>query len=153
MEPQELATKCLSYIKNVDGTEHSEYRYTQTEDAPDWFGDVVYAAHLGLCPNAWSYRFIRNALLLCENCDTEDGPQVDIDSEYPYTRDRLNWFASSLERPDWCDKHSEEFGNSGATVLGAVASGMWYELDSVAQLVWRELVKQCEQQEEPAEVE
>lgn len=147
MEPQELASKCLKFLKNVEGTALNEHRYTQTEDAPDWFGELVYAAHFGLCPNDWSYRFVRDALHLCENCDTEDGPQVDIDSEYPYTSDRLNWFASHLERPDWCDRYAEEFGHSERPVLDTVACGMAMELDAVAQKVWAELVKQCEQSE------
>jgi len=151
MEPQELATACLKFLKNVDGTALDEHRYTQTEDAPEWFGDLVRECHFGLCPNDWSYRFVRDALMLCTECD-EDGPSVDIDGEYPYTADRLNWFASHLERPDWCDKHAEEYGrypdygHSGG-ILDGVSAGMWYELDSVAQLVWAELAQQCEASE------
>lgn len=158
MEPQELATKCLSYIKNVDGTAPNEHRYTQTEDAPDWFGELVREAHFGLLPDDWSYRFVQDALMLCENCDTEEGPQVDIDSEYPYTHDRLDWFASHLERNAYCDEFVEEFGfrhtgQYGGDTLALVAGGMYKELEAISRLVWAELVKQCEQQEEAAEVE
>jgi hypothetical protein len=152
MQPQELATACLKFLKNVDGTAPNEHRYTLTDDAPEWFGDLVRECHFGLLPNDWSFRFVRDSLMLCENCDS-DGPQVDIDSEYPYTADRLNWFASSLDRPAYCDEFAEEFGSPAATVLDRVGQGMWYELDSVAQRVWSALAQQCEAAEEAAEVE
>lgn len=148
MNPQDLATDCLTYFVTIDGTAPEDAKYRITDNRPEWFFDLVRECHFGFLPNDWSYRFVRDALLLCENCDT-DGPQVDLDSEYPYTADRLNWFASHLERNSYCDEYAEETGfqhtgEYGGDVLALVAGGMYTELDRVARLVWDTLCEQAE---------
>jgi hypothetical protein len=105
-----------------------------TDDAPNWFTDLCRAAHDAgsIGPNDWRYEFIDDAL-----SDLEDGAEDvrDLDDVYPYTHDRLNWLASHLDRPSYCDEAAEEFGTKTDKVLDLIALGMAAEMREVFEAV------------------
>ena len=96
--------KYLQTKKREDGTEF----ITRTDDAPEWFRDMVHNAHLGLMPDDWSYRIIADAVDAID-----EGVERDnfTDTTIPvYTYDHLQWLASNLTRMGYCDEALEEFG-------------------------------------------
>jgi hypothetical protein len=56
---------------------------------------------------------------------------LDQDALYPYTADRLDWLASHLDRPGYCDEAAEGTGRPPAEILAFVAWGMDRELREV----------------------
>jgi hypothetical protein len=69
----------------------------RTDDAPAWVHDLCRAANddSRFGPDDWRYEFIEDALQALEAGDVE---ARDLDSEYPYTTDRLRWLSSHLDR-------------------------------------------------------
>ena len=103
------------------------------DDAPDWFTDLCHAAHGGMMPDDWKYEFIQDALGAIEDGADED--RLDLDGLYPYTADRLDWLASHLDRPGYCDEAAADAGGPPAEILAMVAWGMDRELREVFDLV------------------
>jgi hypothetical protein len=103
------------------------------DGAPDWFTDLCHAAHGSMMPDDWKYEFIQDALGAIEDGADED--RLDLDGLYPYTHDRLNWLASHLDRPGYCDEAAEDAGGPPGDILAFVALGMDRELREVFGLV------------------
>jgi len=96
--------KYLQPKKREDGTEFT----TMTDDAPEWFRDMVHKAHFDLMPNDWSYRIISDAVdAIAEGVERDDFTDTGIPV---YTSDHLQWLASSLSRMAFCDDALEQFG-------------------------------------------
>jgi hypothetical protein len=72
------------------------------DGAPEWFTELCHHAHGSMMPDDWRYEFIQDALHALQDGADEDG--IDLDTLYPYTADRLDWLASHLDRPGYCDE-------------------------------------------------
>ena len=124
-------TTCGPMILPVDG-------------APDWLTDLCREAHGDMFPDDWRYEFIEDALTDLEN-DDDEAP--DLDTLYPYTADRMNWLASNLNRPGYCDEAAEEFGIESEKVLDLIAWGMTQEIRETFDLVKGFLEERAEELE------
>jgi hypothetical protein len=94
-----------------------------------------------MMPDDWRYEFIQDALAAIE-----DG--IDLDGLYPYTADRLNWLASHLDRPGYCDEAADDAGRPPADILAFVAWGMDREMREVFGLVRTRLVEIAEEEDD-----
>jgi hypothetical protein len=113
-------------------------------NAPQWFTDLCRTAHSDFPPDDWRYEFIQDALYaLAEDADAEP----DLDSLYPYTKDRLNWLASSLNRSSYCDDAASDYGWPTSTDT-LIAYGMQRELEEVFTLVRQWLEERAEEEAE-----
>jgi hypothetical protein len=114
-------------------------------NAPQWFTDLCRTAHSDFPPDDWRYEFIQDALYaLSEDADAEP----DLDSLYPYTKDRLNWLASNLNRSSYCDDYLEAFGGRIESTDHLIAGGMTTELQEVFTLVRQWLEERAEEEAE-----
>ena len=116
------------------------------DDAPAWFTDLCHAAHGGMMPDDWRYEFIQDALSALGDGADED--RLDLDALYPYTADRLDWLASHLDRPGYCDEAAEEAGGPPGEILAFVVWGMDRELREVFDLVRSKLEEIAGDQED-----
>jgi hypothetical protein len=104
-----------------------------TDGAPQWFTDLCHHAHGGMMPDDWRYEVIQDALGAL--ADGADEDRWDLDALYPYVADRLDWLASHLDRPGYCDEAAEDAGGTPGDILAFVAWGMDSELREVFGLV------------------
>jgi hypothetical protein len=81
----------------------------------------------------------------CAGAD-EDG--IDLDALYPYTSDRLDWLASHLDRPGYCDEAADDAGGPPGEILAFVAWGMDRELREVFGLVRTRLEEIAEDEDD-----
>ena len=115
------------------------------KDAPQWFTDLCHHAHGDMPPDDWRYEFIQDALtVLAEDGEAED--PADVDEKYPYTRDRLDWLASRLDRMSYCDEAEGDYG-PGKDMEHRIALGMYHEMREVFFLVKNWLTEQAESDE------
>jgi hypothetical protein len=117
--------------------------------APQWFTDLCHHAHADMMPDDWRYEFIQDALGAL--ADGADEDRIDLDGLYPYTADRLDWLASHLDRPAYCDEAAEDMGGPPAEILALVAWGMDRELREVFDLVRSRLEQNAENEDEGAD--
>jgi hypothetical protein len=71
--------------------------------------------------------------------------RLELDALYPYTADRLDWLASHLDRPGYCDEAAEEVSGPPTDILTFVARGMDRELREVFGLVRSKLEEIAEE--------
>jgi hypothetical protein len=116
------------------------------DGAPQWFTDLCHHAHGDLMPDDCRYEFIQDALSALADGAGEDG--IDLDALYPYTADRLDWLASHLDRPGYCDEAAADAGGPPGEILTLVAWGMDRELREVFDLVRSKLEEIAEEQDE-----
>jgi hypothetical protein len=100
------------------------------DGAPQWVTDMCRAAHGDMMPDDWRFEMIEDALIAIENGDEF----FDIDSLYPYTHDRLNWFASRNDRHCFCDEAANTWGPFNS-IMDQVAAGMSMELEEIKGLL------------------
>lgn len=121
--------------------------------APEWVKEMPIKCHGDLTSNDWSYWFIQDALShLADDLNPDDDPTdsfPDLDSLYPYTGDRLNWLASHLDRPGYCDEAAEEYDVDGkygnrCAMTDRIGYGMMWELHRVYRDVLAQVEKQAE---------
>jgi hypothetical protein len=126
---QELAAEADTYLRR----DRTRDILLPADDAPPWFTDLCRHAHGGMIPDDWKFEFTQDALGAI--ADGADEDRLDLDSLYPHTADRLDWLASHLDRPGYCDEAAEEAGGPPADILTFVAWGMDRELRVVFDLV------------------
>ena len=126
---QELAREASGYLRR----DAARDILLPADGAPQWFTDLCHHAHGDMMPDDWRYEFIQDALGALEDGAGED--RLDLDGLYPYTADRLNWLASHLDRPGYCDEAAADAGGPPADILAFVARGMDRELREVFGLV------------------
>jgi hypothetical protein len=121
------------------------------DGAPQWFTDLCHYAHGDMMPDDWRYEFIQDALSAL--ADGADEDRMDLDGLYPYSADRLDWLASHLDRPGYCDEAAAEAGGPPGEILAFVAWGMDRELREAFELVRSKLEELAGQEDESAEDE
>src|SRR5262249_15387409 len=126
---QELAAEANRYLKRDPARDI----LVPADGAPQWFTELCHHAHGSMMPDDWRYEFIQDALAAIEDGADED--RLDLDALYPYTADRLNWLASHLERPGYCDEAADDLGQAPKEIMAFVAWGMDRELREVFGLV------------------
>ena len=139
---QQLAREANTYLRR----DKDRDILLPADDAPDWFTDLCRHAHGAMMPDDWRYEFIQDALSAIEDGADED--RLDLDALYPYTADRLNWLASHLDRPGYCDEAAADAGGPPAEILAFVACGMDRELREVFDLVRSTLEEMAEEQDD-----
>lgn len=114
---------------------------TRTDDAPQWTQDLIYEAHGDMLPDDWKYKMIEFVADEVEDADDmEDIDAGEIANRFVdnhcYTHERLQWLASNLQRPGYCDEAQEEgLVHSDATMDQRVAIGMYTECCEVASII------------------
>jgi hypothetical protein len=135
---QKLASEADGYLRR--DTERDIL--LPADNAPQWFTDLCRHAHGPFMPDDWRYEFIQDALGAIEDGADED--RITVDDRYPYTADRLNWLASNLNRPGYCDEVAEELGEAPMEILNFLAMGMQREMNEVYDLVREKLEEMAE---------
>jgi hypothetical protein len=126
---QQLAREANGYLKRDTARDI----LVPADGAPQWLTDLCHHAHGDMMPDDWKYEFIQDALAAIEDGADED--RIDLDALYPYTADRLDWLASHLDRPGYCDEAVAEAGGPPGEILAFVAWGMDREIREVFELV------------------
>src|SRR5262249_43783991 len=139
---QTLAAEANAYLKRDTARDI----LLPADGAPDWFAELCHHAHGSMMPDDWRYEFIQDALAALEDGAGHDG--IDLDALYPDTADRLDWVASNLERPGYCDEAAEEAGGPPGDILALVAWGMDRELREVFDLVRCRLEEIADEQDD-----
>jgi hypothetical protein len=120
-----------------------------SDGAPQWFTDLCHHAHADMMPDDWRYEFIQDALNALEDGADED--RLELDALYPYTADRLNWLASHLDRPGYCDEAAEDAGGPPDDILAFVAWGMDREMHEVFGIIHAKLEEIAEDEDTDAD--
>jgi len=121
-----------SFIRTKDGT-------------PEWVTELIHAAHHGFTdflPDDYRYQWTFEALeFIAESDDPEDGQSEFADNAVSvYTPARLQWLASNLQRPGYCDEAANEFGYDGKEgIVGLIGIGQYAEASEVYGLALQAL--------------
>ena len=147
----ELAAMALERFK-WQARENGD-RYVSLKDgSPEWLSDLVRAAHGDFLPDDWRYERIHSALESIADCDVStqaelhelgpgwaDGP-VDV-----YTGARLEWLASHLQRPNYCDEAISELGAPlEPDIIATIGYGQYTEAREVFDSIAGSLLAQLE---------
>ena len=128
------AYDALEWRKRDDGSEY----VARKDDAPEWVEGLCYAAHGDMLPDDWRYQCIRAALgHIADGADEDDGGPEFADSYVDvYTGSRLEWLASHLSRPGYCDEAQDEgLAGENADVVTLAGLGQYMEASEVYGLV------------------
>ena len=134
---EQIAQLCQTYLVRKEREDGSTF-ICQTDDAPEWFDDLVRAAHLDMLPNDWSYTFIESAI-----DQIEEGVEIEeIEYSRPVNWKLTDWFGSHGYRPEYADNAIRDFGEM--TCHDAMAIGMETEFREVASIVYDYLADYAE---------
>lgn len=99
--------------KRREGERDEESFVSLKDNAPQWVKDAVYSAHGDFLPDDWRYDKIQDAFGAIHDA-SEDADTTEVGDEFAdgavdaYTHARLQWLASNLNRPGYCDEAREE---------------------------------------------
>lgn len=117
----------------------------------DWIYELVQSAHGDFFPDDWRYDAIRSAL---GEIHDAGGNLDDLGSEWAdnyvdtYTGARLEWLASNLNRPGYCDEAVEEgLVEPEADIVQRIGIGQYMEAREVWGLVTSALEEELESRE------
>lgn len=103
---QQRADFALQFFKKDKRANGNEI-WRRVNDSPHWVAELCRAAHGDMLPDDWRYTFIVEAL---DALAIDEDPD-DIDTQPDtHTARLLQWLASSLDRPEYCDEAVREFG-------------------------------------------
>jgi len=128
-----LARTFFEQDKRTDGTEY----WRATNAAPDWVSPLLCrAAHDGMLPDDWRYRFTVDALDILSETDNEDEitERLDNDVDVYYGALAL-WLASHSERFGYCDEAAEELGADKMPISQRIQIGQLAERREVLNAV------------------
>lgn len=149
MELAELAGQLFDAMETRQRGEDSIT--VMKDDAPDWVRDLVYAAHGDFGPDDYRYEAIRSAAgFLHDNpsTDPDDAASEFADDQVDvYNAKRYAWLASNLNRAEYVDEATEEFGPA-ENVTDAIGRGQYLELQEVYNSVLQSLRDLQEEEEE-----
>lgn len=101
------------------------------DGAPEWVRDLVREAHDEMLPDDWRYASIRSALEAIADGEGYDPDEIAgewADSNVDvYTGSRLEWLASNLNRPAYCDEGADELGGEGLDTVERIGLGQHIE--------------------------
>lgn len=143
-----ILSRSFTTSTRADGSTYTHL----TDDAPEWVKDAVREAHAEFLPEDTRYAMIAEVAaklddLVVEGLDIEDlndSAYEGIDDLIPdYNWERLQWLASSILRPGYCDEAVWEVAEN-ATIIDRIAAGMAMEYREIWFLLLAALEKQCE---------
>lgn len=140
------AYACFESAVRDDDEPDTTYFVRLKDGSPEWVRDLVHAAHGDdFLPDDYRYKWTMEA---CEFIADADDPE-DAGSDFAdlavnvYTSDRLQWLASNLQRPGYCDEAMREYGSTevGAFsgIVDLIGLGQYAEAYEVYGLVLRAL--------------
>jgi len=137
----ELASQAYKALEIETRIDSKEF-YKLKDSAPDWMTDLLRAAHGGMMPNDWRYRFIHSALANIADADDESSRDglLDCVSEWAdgdlsiYNIDLIAWLESDLTRGDYVN---EGMANSGKpdNIWQALRGGQYEEIYETYSLI------------------
>lgn len=141
---QELAQEYLTYFERKEG-ENGLPSYTWKDGTPKALRDLIQEAHGDMMPNDYKYNFVVDALETIAQELDEDSIEADI-----YNRDLLNWLASHLDRPGYCDQYAEEYGvdSKNFSIINIISGGQYLEKMEVYRSVLSSLEEIIEELED-----
>ena len=122
------------------------------ENSPQWMADVIYAAHGRgeYLPDDWRYKFTQDACsAIIEHEDDRDAGRDSLEPSI-YTGQLLQWLASNLNRPEYCDIANREWGADTDGIVRTISRGQLYEMYETFDLVYDALEALVNDQEEAA---
>src|SRR5690606_28493130 len=104
------------------------------EEAPEWVGDLVRAAHdnANILPDDWRYDRIYQALSYLADTDPDnwDAHEFADQAVDVNTADRLHWLGSHSRRAAYVDEAVDNMGWPGS-IYDAIAYGQFYEAQEI----------------------
>ena len=133
----EVAKDALTYFE-TDG-EHIKLK----DSRPNWVYQMVYEAHNGMFPDDFKYEYVKDALSLLSETNSDNAREL-IESDI-YTSDLLLWLASNANRLAYCDEAAGEFGcPAEAEMTERISLGQHWEREEVFGYVLSALEAQAE---------
>lgn len=136
------AFDCFEIATRDDG----ESYVRRCDDAPEWVGDLVRAAH-DFLPDDWRYASIWAALGAIEDAGAESElacahlrHEWADDNVDTYSSDRVAWLASNLNRADYVDAAVENFGQTDAGIFDMIGQGQYAESEEIFDSVVESLI-------------
>jgi hypothetical protein len=137
---QQLAADSLDFLQTKTRTDGTEF-ICQSDDAPEWFKTLCQDAHGDFLPDDWRYEFISDSLRALSDFDDQDEAMESATEASIYTHELLQWLASNLTRPTYCDDAISELGEFKDTVQ-LISAGQYMERSEVFQSVLASLESQ-----------
>ncbi len=135
--------------------DNGDVYYCLGDGSPEWMIDVVMACHDSgeTLPDDWRYKMtfeVASALGdrdpddwyddCCEICDS----LVDI-----YNHDRLQWLASNLHRPGYCDLACEDgLVGPDSDIMTRIGAGQYREYEEICMTLIREIERRATEDSE-----
>lgn len=140
------AYRCFETATRDDGSHYVRTR----DDAPEWVGDLVRAAHGDMLPDDWRYQAIRDALGAIDDAGA-DADLDDLGHEFAdgnvdtYTGERIAWLGSHASRAGYCDEAADEFGGEDLGIVERIGLGQYAELREVYASVLESLRERADE--------
>lgn len=136
---QDLAGEACACFETATRTDDTEYVRIKN-GSPEWVTELAHHAHGDMLPDDWRYACIMSALECISDVegahDLGDAPYEWADDQVDaYTGQRLQWLASDLRRPDYCDEATFEMGYTVAGMVERIGLGQYQEALEVYGLV------------------
>lgn len=145
MTIQQLAQEYLTYFERKERENGLSY-YTWKDVSPKALRDLIQEAHGDMMPDDYKYNFVVDALDAIAEDRGEDSIEADV-----YNRDLLNWLASHLDRPGYCDQYVEEYGGidpNDFSIIRIISGGQYLEKMEVYRSVLNSLEEIIEKLED-----
>jgi hypothetical protein len=147
---QDIASEASGWFKTA--TRPSGESFTRMkDDAPEWVGQMVHAAHGDMLPDDWRYACIRAAVdhiadtseADADACHEFADAYVDV-----YTSALTDWLGSHVNRPGYCDEAAEEYGGEPDGINQRIMLGQYAEASEVFYAVSEALLERFDEVED-----
>jgi len=147
MTIHELATEVLATFVRKKRDNGEQYYHSTADDG--WITGMIYSAHGGMPPDDHKYDMIYSALhaIAYDNADPDDMFETVDGMVSVYRRDRHAWLSSNLEREDYVNEATSEYGPCD-DISDAIAQGWFMEAMEVCASVVKSLQDELDNREE-----
>lgn len=120
-------------------------------ERPQWVYDAVYSAHSDFLPDDWRFDKIQDAFGAIHDA-SDDADLTEVGDEFAdgavdiYNHGRLQWLASNLNRPSYCDAARDEgLISEDADMVDRAGMGQYMEAREIWGAVVSALENACEE--------
>lgn len=106
---QTLAAECATYLQTKTREDGTTF-VTSTQDAPDWFIELVRTAHDDMLPDDHRYQMIEDAILAMADSDEPGDTLYEVEAPV-YTSDLTAWLNSANSRVYYLTEALTEYGD------------------------------------------
>jgi hypothetical protein len=147
---QDLASEASGWFERA--TRPSGESFTRMkDDAPEWIGEMVHAAHGDMLPDDWRYACIRAAVdHIADTSEADADACHEFADSYVdvYTSALTDWLDSHVNRPGYCDEAAEEYGGEPDGINQRIMLGQYAEASEVFYAVSEALLERFDEVED-----